>query len=84
MGLRTMERRYSRFVGLPPQRVHTIARLLHACHLIRTARDLDLGAVAHRAGFYDHASFSNRFRELVGCSPSRFRAMEDVHYVELG
>jgi len=82
-GMRTLERRFSRSVGLTPQRVHLIARLLHGCHLLRTAPELDVSAIAQEAGFYDHAYFANRFRQLVGASPSHFRALEDVHYVLL-
>jgi len=82
-GIRTLERRFARSIGLTPQRVHLVARLLRGCHLLRTAPHLDVSAIAQEAGFYDHPYFANRFRQLVGASPSRFRALDDVHYVQL-
>jgi AraC family transcriptional activator of tynA and feaB len=52
------------------------ARLVHAAELLSRAdlRDLEIGEIAFRSGFLDHATFSRMFRRHFGLSPRDARA----------
>ena len=60
-------------VGLSPQQYIINARLALAKELLR-ATNLPVGHVARQAGYHDAYSFSKQFRQLVGASPTGYRA----------
>ena len=49
-------------------------RLEFACREL-LATDQTLTRIAHHAGFYDHSHFSRTFKEMIGFTPSQYRAM---------
>jgi len=48
-------------------------RLEFACREI-LATDVSLTQIAHHAGFHDHSHFSRTFKQMIGLSPSQYRA----------
>ena len=66
-------RLFRRRLGLSPQQYVINARLALAKELLRTTA-LPIGHVARQAGYNDVYSFSKQFRQLVGRSPTDYRA----------
>lgn len=62
-----------RELGLSPMQYVTRLKMRHAERLLRDS-ELTVGAVARMIGFDDPLHFSRRFSQLVGRSPSAFRA----------
>ncbi|WP_229709157.1 AraC family transcriptional regulator [Silvimonas iriomotensis] len=60
--------------GMPPHAWLTMRRLDRARQLLRH-NDLPLVDVAAACGFADASHFSNRFRAVLGASPSQYRAV---------
>lgn len=58
--------------GLPPHRYVLARRLALACHLLRGTHQ-SLSEVALACGFASASHFSNRFRQALGDTPSRYR-----------
>lgn len=58
--------------GLPPHRYVLARRMALACHLLRHTRQ-SLAQVAMTCGFASASHFSNRFRQALGDTPSRYR-----------
>lgn len=81
-GERRLERVCRQQIGMTPKRFARLSRFLAACDLLRT-QPLSLTQVAHRAGYYDQAHFTNDFRALAGEAPSALRAREAVSYLTL-
>lgn len=50
-------------------------RIRQACRLLRET-DLSVKAVAYSVGYEDPLYFSRRFREIMGCPPSRYAQQE--------
>ncbi|MEM1212435.1 MAG: AraC family transcriptional regulator [Planctomycetota bacterium] len=69
----TFRRGFTQAYGMPPARYRAARTLDHARELIRTTRLTDQ-QIAHRLGFSDPQHFSKRFKQLVGRTPSQFRA----------
>jgi len=64
---------FRRTTGLTPYKFLLGARMRRAAVKLRTSR-LPVSQIAYDAGFGDLSTFNNRFRDLFGSSPSRFRA----------
>lgn len=58
--------------GLPPHRYVLARRMAQACQLLRHTQ-LSLSEVALACGFASASHFSNRFRQALGDTPSRYR-----------
>ncbi len=68
---------FVREVGMSPKQVAGLMRFDHAAQLVGRADDqLDLSAIALRAGFYDHADLDRVFTQYAGQSPTGWRAEE--------
>ena len=65
---RVFRARYS----VPPLKYLNAACVSRAKFLLRDT-DLPIAAVAHRVGFRDPLYFSQLFRKMAGCTPSRYR-----------
>src|SRR6516162_3080210 len=59
--------------GDTPGRYRTRRRVERACELLRSA-NLTVTEICHLVGFTSLGTFSTRFAELTGMSPSRYRA----------
>jgi AraC family transcriptional regulator len=68
-------RQFKAATGVSPHQYVIARRVECAKQLLQQRRgDLSLAEVATRAGFSDQSHFTNRFRRLVGITPSQFRA----------
>jgi AraC-like DNA-binding protein len=59
--------------GQTPGRYRTRRRVERACELLRSA-NLTVTEICHLVGFTSLGTFSTRFGEMTGMSPSRYRA----------
>jgi AraC-like DNA-binding protein len=66
------QRLFTATYGMSPATYHSLRRIERAQDLLR-ATNLTVTEVCHAVGFSSLGSFSSRFRELVGCSPSEFQ-----------
>ncbi len=66
-------REFAAAYGETPRSYLTRRRIERAKDLLRTA-NLTVTEICHLVGFNSLGSFSSRFRQLVGCSPNRYRA----------
>jgi AraC-like DNA-binding protein len=64
---------FSRAVGMPPARYRALRAIERACQLMRTTSMNDK-EIAYELGFASESYFSRRFKELLGMTPSAFRA----------
>jgi AraC family transcriptional regulator len=66
-------RTFRQIVGMPPHQMVLRTRLHRAAVRLRTSDD-PVSAIAFDTGFGDLSTFNRRFRRLMGCSPTAFRA----------
>jgi AraC-like DNA-binding protein len=72
---RHLAARFRDAVGLAPKPLARVIRVEHAARRVRAGDPL--ADVAYQAGYADQAHFNRDFRELVGCTPSQFRFVQD-------
>ena len=70
--VRTTQRVFRRYVGVPVKWVLCRYRLQHAALEIETDPSLDFADLAVRLGWYDQAHFINDFRSMLGCTPVEY------------
>lgn len=75
---RTLNRRFQEQIGTTPLQWLHHARLRRAQHLLETT-DHGIERIAHQVGFAATTTFRERFRDLVGTSPNRYRAQFRAH-----
>ncbi len=73
---RHLAERFRREFGLTPKVAARVMRFEVAHRLLRGPPRPGLADVAARAGFYDQAHLHREWRELAGCTPSRWLAEE--------
>jgi AraC-like DNA-binding protein len=73
---RHLSERFRREFGLSPKVAGRVMRFEVAHRLLRAPNRPGLAEVAARAGFYDQAHLHREWRELAGCTPSRWIAEE--------
>lgn len=71
---RTLQRAFTRYVGVSPLRVLRRYRLQDAAHAIDAGQAPDLAALAATLGWSDQAHFTREFTAVIGVSPARYRA----------
>ncbi|MEE3626588.1 helix-turn-helix domain-containing protein [Nitrospirillum sp. BR 11752] len=79
LGVRALQRLFADLVGMTPKWVIRRARLHEAAH--RLAQEggaeggvaLDLTTLAQDLGYFDHAHFTQDFKQVIGQSPSAYR-----------
>ena len=69
---RTLQRHFSRVLGVGPKWVVRRARIHDALEHARNDQPTDWAALAINLGFADQAHFTNTFTELVGVPPARY------------
>ena len=75
--VRTMQRLFVEEIGLTPKELLRLVRVQRALALAREEPPLRWVTIAARAGYHDQPHFVREFRELVGCTPTEFRADPD-------
>jgi len=66
-----LKRDFVTVLGAPPRRYLSMIRLDAALEML--AAGLPIAEVAHACGYPDQSSFTHRFRDAVGASPSEYR-----------
>lgn len=74
---RWVQRAFADSVGFSPKMLARIARVQRALRLARRDERASWSTIAADAGYFDHSHLIRDFKQLVGCTPSRFdpRAM---------
>lgn len=71
---------FRREIGLTPKAVSRLMRFEHArqriAQMVRSGAPLDLAAVAHACGYFDHSHLVRDFQQYVGASPTQWLAEE--------
>jgi AraC-like DNA-binding protein len=80
---RHLSMRFRREFGLTPKTASRVMRFEVAHRLLRAPHRPGLAEVAARCGYADQAHLSREWRELAGCSPSRWLA-EEIPFVQDG
>lgn len=69
---RTMQRLFSRYVGVSPKWVIQRQRLHEAAELIESGKLPDWAKLSQDLGYYDQAHFIKEFKAIVGYSPEAY------------
>ena len=72
--VRTTQRVFRRYVGVPVKWVLCRYRLQNAALQIESDPGADFADLAVRLGWYDQAHFINDFRAMLGCTPGEYAA----------
>jgi AraC family transcriptional regulator len=70
-------RQFGALTGLPVGRYVLFSRIRRASYLLAFHCDVPVGEVAARCGYEGAETFARAFRQLVGTTPSAFRAQPD-------
>ena len=70
--VRTTQRIFAHYVGVPVKWVLCRYRLQQAALEIESTPDVDFADLATRLGWYDQAHFGNDFRVMLGCTPGEY------------
>ena len=73
--VRTTQRVFRRYIGVPVKWVLCRYRLQNAALEIETDPDVDFADLAVRLGWYDQAHFINDFRSMLAQTPGEYAAM---------
>ena len=85
ISIRTLRRRFDRFVGVSPKQFCRILRLCNAVDLARERAHshMSWADLALAAGYYDQSHFIQEFVELAGTTPDRhFAQMPPVRFFQ--
>jgi AraC-like DNA-binding protein len=69
---RQFERRFQELIGLSPKHFSKIIQLHNVINLMQKKDYSSIQDLSYKANFYDAPSFSKRFKDLTGFSPSEF------------
>ncbi|MFQ5525227.1 MAG: helix-turn-helix domain-containing protein [Thermoanaerobaculia bacterium] len=83
VGERSLERAFTKALGLPPKSYARLCRFLCACRDLTASATPSLTEIGHARGYYDQAHFIGDFRAYSGMTPGEFRARGDVSFFEL-
>ncbi len=73
IGLRQLERRFKRYMGLTVKEFSSIVRFNHAKKLIATSKNKSLLDIAFDMSFFDHSHMTHKFNRISGENPNFFR-----------
>jgi AraC-like DNA-binding protein len=73
VSVRTLQRLFTRYVGVGPKWVLGRYRMHDAVSELDAGYDGSLTELAHRSGWYDQAHFNRDFTALVGVAPGAYR-----------
>jgi AraC-like DNA-binding protein len=74
LGVRQLERRMQRVLGVGAKEFLQMTRVDYAARLL-TSSALPLGVVADQCGYYDQSQFSREFRMQTGLAPGKYRSL---------
>ena len=70
-------RQFSAALGMSVHRYVLLSRMKHASYLLAFRDAMSIDDIASRCGYEAPESFARAFRQLIGASPSAFRAQPD-------
>ncbi|MGV0835891.1 DUF6597 domain-containing transcriptional factor [Mycolicibacterium thermoresistibile] len=70
--VRTTQRVFRRYIGVPVKWVLCRYRLQQAALEIESTPDIDFADLAVRLGWYDQPHFINDFHSMLGCTPAQY------------
>jgi AraC-like DNA-binding protein len=74
LGIRQLERRMQRVLGVGAKQFLQMTRVDLAARLLTTS-SMALGVVADQCGYYDQSQFSREFRLQTGMTPGKYRSL---------
>lgn len=72
IGVRSLQRMFEMFVGVPPKWIIRRYRLFEAVDAMNSGAEADLAQLALQLGYFDQAHFINDFKAMVGVSPGDY------------
>jgi AraC-like DNA-binding protein len=75
IGVRSIQRIFSDYVGVSPKWVIIRYRLLEAIEAFNSGKGPDWAQLAVDLGYFDQAHLINEFRSMVGLSPTQYRKL---------
>ncbi len=72
VSVRSLQRMFDRFVGVPPKWIIRRYRLFEAVDAMNSGADVDWAQLALQLGYFDQAHFINDFKAMVGVSPGDY------------
>ncbi|MCE7990613.1 MAG: AraC family transcriptional regulator [Roseivirga sp.] len=75
---RSLERKFSRQVGISPKQLGKIIRLQAALKLMLDDKEKSLTQVAYESEYYDQAHFIKDFKELTGTNPKEYLSNDQM------
>ena len=73
MSYEAFRKKFRKLYGVPPARYHAGQQMKRACELL-AATDLSVQSIAQELDYCDEFHFSKRFSQIIGCSPTTYRA----------
>ena len=74
IGLRTLQRLFSQYIGVSPKWVIQRQRLIETAEQIRSRSDeIDFATLAAELGYADQAHMIREFKNMVGATPAKYR-----------
>ncbi len=74
---RSLERKFSQFVGISPKQLGKIIRLQSALNLMNEG-EASLTRIAYESDYYDQSHFTRDFKELTGVNPKEYFKNEEL------
>ncbi len=78
MGYEAFRKKFRKIHGMPPARYLANHAMSKACELLASTT-YSVREISRRLDFCDEYHFSKRFSQIVGCSPSTYRARTSNH-----
>jgi AraC-like DNA-binding protein len=75
LGVRSLQRLFSEYVGVSPKWVIRRYRLHEAADRLASGAEVDLADLAQALGYFDQAHFTADFHKLVGHPPAQYRRL---------
>jgi AraC-like DNA-binding protein len=72
LSVRSLQRLFSRYVGISPKQVIIRYRLQEAAELMEREAPPDWASLAHNLGYYDQAHFIKDFKAMIGKPPAGY------------
>ena len=77
MGYEAFRKKFRKLYGVPPARYHAGQQMKRACELL-AATELTVQQIARELDYCDEFHFSKRFSQIIGCSPTTYRARTGI------
>jgi len=73
MSVRTLERLFNKYIGVPPRTLYKIRQFESASRAVLFDEEASLTEIAYDSDYYDQAHFSKKFKKYTKESPKKIR-----------